>query len=182
MRISTGRGMQLLHWYADAASNFPGSVLDSDLTSSSGETLTASRARVLLIGAIASRCPETVSIVTKLHRVDVVEIGKLEIGRTFPKSLKLRAVHVPIVERRSVLIHWCTLWCEECALKAEIASTRSAKRLDECAVQLASVQRRRERCEDGRLMYQGLIWFCGELELRIAEADEEREWSRWLVS
>ncbi len=182
MHISTGRGMQLLHWYADAADNSPGSVLDSDLTSSSGETLTAARARVLLIGTIASRCPEVVRIVTKLHRVDVAEVGKLRVGRVLPKSLQLRPVHVPIIERRSVLIHWCCLWREECALGAEIKSTRSAKRLDECAVLLTSVQRRRERCEDGRLMHRGLIWFCGELELRIAEADEEREWSRWLVS
>jgi hypothetical protein len=174
--------MQLLHWYADAADNSPGSVLDSDLTSSSGETLTAARARVLLIGTIASRCPEVVRIVTKLHRVDVAEVGKLRVGRVLPKSLKLRAVHVPIIERRSVLVHWCDLWREECALKAEIADTRVLARLNECTVRLESVQRRRERHEDGRLMYRGLIWFCGELEMRIAEADEEREWSRWLVS
>jgi hypothetical protein len=182
MRISTGRGMQLLHWYADAADNSPGSVLDSDLASSSGETLTAARARVLLIGTIASRCPEVVRIVTKLHRVDVAEVGKLKIGRALPKSLRLRPVHVPIIERRSVLVHWCALWREECALKAEIGDTRVLARLNECTTRLTSVQRRRERCEDGRLMYRGLIWFCGELELRIAEADEEREWSRWLVS
>ena len=98
-----------------------------------------------------------------------------------PKHLRLRPVHVPIFARRSVLIHWCRLWQQECALKAEMSSTKSTKRLNECSTKLAIVQRHRENCEGGKPMYQGLIWFCSELELRIAEADEEFEWRRWLA-
>jgi hypothetical protein len=172
--------MQLLHWYAENADHSPGSVLDTDGGSRTSEPISPARARLLLIGTLAFRCPEKVRVVASLHKVKAG--NGLYVGKTLPSKWHFRVVEVPVIEKRSVLMHWCVLWREECALKAVIRSTRSAAKLKECSDRLPVIQRHRERWEEGKAMYRGLVWFCGELELRVMEAGEGEEWRRWLAS